>query len=128
MSSEASQSRQVSMEIEEGDREEQDMDGKGNRLVLPEDGYEWRKYGEKFIKNIGKFRSYFKCQRSNCSVKKRAEWSASEPGSVRVVYEGVHTHGLPASESASSGHSGTSSSTANQYDLLTQVLGDRSIN
>jgi hypothetical protein len=32
------------------------MDGKGNRLVLPEDGYEWRKYGEKFIKNIGKFR------------------------------------------------------------------------
>jgi hypothetical protein len=32
------------------------MDGRGFRLVLPEDGYEWRKYGQKFIKNIGKFR------------------------------------------------------------------------
>ncbi|XP_059429718.1 probable WRKY transcription factor 20 isoform X2 [Corylus avellana] len=105
--------------------EEEDMDGRGFRLVLPEDGYEWRKYGQKFIKNIGKF-SYFKCQRSNCSAKKRAEWSASKPGTLRVVYEGVHTHDLPATESASSGQSGTSSSTANQYDLLTQVFGDRS--
>lgn len=105
-----------------GIEEEQDMDAR--RLVLPEDGYEWRKYGQKFIRNIGKFRSYFKCQRSNCSAKKRAEWSASDPGTLRVVYEGVHTHGSPASESASSAHSGTSS--ANQYDLLTQVFGDRS--
>ena len=26
------------------------------RLTLPSDGYEWKKYGQKFIKNIGKFR------------------------------------------------------------------------
>lgn len=37
-----------------GIEEEQDMDAR--RLVLPEDGYEWRKYGQKFIRNIGKFR------------------------------------------------------------------------
>jgi len=42
--------------LEEGYTEEQDMDQGGYRLVLPEDGYEWRKYGQKFIKNIGKMR------------------------------------------------------------------------
>ncbi|KAM3693001.1 hypothetical protein ACB098_08G130700 [Castanea mollissima] len=123
--SEASHTRQDSMEIlEEGYIEEQDMDRGSYRLVLPEDGYEWRKYGQKFIKNIGKMRSYFKCQRSNCSAKKRAEWSTSEPNNLKVVYKGVHNHALPASESGSS-QLGTSSN-ANQYDLLTQVFGDRS--
>lgn len=38
------------------DREEQEMGRRGHRFVLPEDGYEWKKYGQKFIKNIGKFR------------------------------------------------------------------------
>ncbi len=42
--------------MEEGYGEEQEMDLGGQRLVLPEDGYEWRKYGQKFIKNIGKMR------------------------------------------------------------------------
>ncbi|XP_048234826.1 probable WRKY transcription factor 20 isoform X2 [Ricinus communis] len=49
-------SRDPSMENEEENREEEDVDRGGHRLVLPEDGYEWRKYGQKFIKNIGKFR------------------------------------------------------------------------
>jgi hypothetical protein len=71
-------------------------------------------------------RSYFKCQRSNCCAKKKAEWSASDTSTLRVVYDGVHTHASPATESASSGQSGTSSSTANSYNLLTQVFGDRS--
>lgn len=71
-------------------------------------------------------RSYFKCQRSNCTAKKRAEWSTSEPDNIRVVYEGVHSHALPAPESGSSRPGTDSSLNANQYDLLTQVLGDRS--
>ncbi|KAK7821184.1 putative wrky transcription factor 26 [Quercus suber] len=99
------------------------MDRGGYRLVLPEDGYEWRKYGLKFIKKSGKI-SYFKCQRSSCSAKKRAEWSTSEPNDLKVVYKGVHKHALPASESGSS-QLGISSN-ANQYDLLTQIFGDRS--
>lgn len=111
--------------MEEGYGEEQEMDQGGQRLVLPEDGYEWRKYGQKFIKNIGKMRSYFKCQRSNCTAKKRVEWSTSEPNNLRVVYEGLHNHVLPASDQAGSTQLGTSSSNANQYDLLTQVFGDR---
>lgn len=47
-------------EWQEGLEEEQDMDPETEKytykLVLPEDGYEWKKYGQKFIKNIGKFR------------------------------------------------------------------------
>jgi hypothetical protein len=30
--------------------------GNGSQLVMPEDGYEWKKYGQKFIKNIQKIR------------------------------------------------------------------------
>ncbi|KAB1227727.1 putative WRKY transcription factor 57 [Morella rubra] len=115
-----------SREAMEGYGEEQDMEQRGHRLVLPEDGYQWKKYGQKFIRNIGKVRSYFKCQRSNCTAKKRAEWSTSEPDNIRVVYEGVHSHALPAPESGSSRPGTDSSLNANQYDLLTQVLGDRS--
>lgn len=74
--------------------------------------------------NLYMLRSYFKCQRSSCSAKKTAEWSNSEPNNLKVVYKGVHNHALPASESGSS-QLGTSSN-ANQYDLLTQVFGDRS--
>ncbi|OWM69293.1 hypothetical protein CDL15_Pgr025480 [Punica granatum] len=69
--------------------------------------------------------SYFKCQRANCNAKKRAEWSASEPGDLRVVYEGIHTHGGPPSGPDSGSSQGGSSADANRYNLLTQVLGDQ---
>lgn len=36
----------------EGRREEQPPEVGGGRLVMPEDGYEWKKYGQKFIRNI----------------------------------------------------------------------------
>ncbi|PON95653.1 WRKY domain containing protein [Trema orientale] len=141
MTTEACPNKETSMEIdreeenEEGHGEEQDIEpAAGNniyKLVLPKDGYEWKKYGQKFIKNIGKFRSYFKCQRTECSAKKRVEWLASEEQSkanIRVVYKGAHTHLLPSDEAAdheqskSQGTSSSSSSNPNQYNLLTQVL------
>ncbi|KAJ4840842.1 hypothetical protein Tsubulata_018731 [Turnera subulata] len=102
---------------EENKREERDVDrAAGHRLVLPDDGYEWRKYGQKFIQNIGKFRSYFRCHRQNCKAKKRVEWSSrSEADDVRVVYERVHSH--PSSQAESS--------SGNQYNLYTQVFGNQ---
>jgi hypothetical protein len=33
--------------------------GNARQLVMPEDGYEWKKYGQKFIKNIRKNRSIY---------------------------------------------------------------------
>lgn len=72
-------------------------------------------------------RSYFRCQRANCNAKKRAEWSPWEPGDLRVVYEGIHTHGGPPTgpDPSSSGEGGSSSTDANRYNLLTQVFGDQ---
>ncbi|KAF8035371.1 hypothetical protein BT93_C1409 [Corymbia citriodora subsp. variegata] len=96
----------------------------GSRLQLPEDGYEWKKYGQKFIKNIDKFRSYFKCQKAGCKAKKQAEWSETEPGDLRVVYEGVHNHGSSSQDQSGSSQSGASSMSSNQYNLLNQVFGD----
>ncbi|KDP45892.1 hypothetical protein JCGZ_15452 [Jatropha curcas] len=121
MSEVSSPPTESSMEVEDQEnREEQDVDlQESHRLVFPEDGYEWRKYGQKFIKNIGKFRSYFKCHKQNCNARKRVEWSRSNPDYLRVVYDGVHTHAADQSGSSQ----GTS--TANQYNLLTQVFGDQ---
>ncbi|KAM5582231.1 WRKY transcription factor 44-like [Rosa sericea] len=109
--------------------------GGSNKLVIPEDGYEWKKYGQKFIKNVRKFRSYFKCQNSNCRAKKRAEWSSSKPDELRVVYEGVHNHtDNNASSAGSASHSQQPDSSsalnpstdANRFDLYTQVFGNQS--
>ncbi|XP_061981388.1 WRKY transcription factor 44-like [Populus nigra] len=125
--SEVSPTRETSMETEEDKEEQQQQqhtDRGRRRLVLPEDGFEWKKYGQKFIKNIGKFRGYFRCQKRNCMAKKRAEWS--NPENLRIVYEGSHSHASSTQDSSSASSQGTpSSSAANQYNLYTQLFGNQ---
>ncbi|CAD6342407.1 unnamed protein product [Miscanthus lutarioriparius] len=78
--------------------------GNGSQLVMPEDGYEWKKYGQKFIKNIQKIRSYFRCRHRLCGAKKKVEWHPRDPsGDLRIVYEGAHQHGAPAAAAPSPG-------------------------
>ncbi|XP_062215042.1 WRKY transcription factor 71-like [Phragmites australis] len=94
--------------------------GNGSQLVLPEDGYEWNKYGQKFIKNIQKIRTYFRCRDKRCGAKKKVEWQPRDPSSdLRVVYEGAHRHGSPPSATAGSGGGGG----PNQYELSAQYFG-----
>ncbi|KAF8681709.1 hypothetical protein HU200_045140 [Digitaria exilis] len=90
-------------------------------LVLPEDGYEWKKYGQKLIKNIQKNRSYYRCRHKLCGAKKKVEWHPSDPsGNLRVVYNGAHQHSSPATSApGASGGSGAS----NQYELGAQYFG-----
>ncbi|EPS71097.1 hypothetical protein M569_03664 [Genlisea aurea] len=57
-----------------------------------EDGYRWRKYGQKPVKNSPFPRSYFRCTNSSCEVKKRVERSWQNPSLVITTYEGRHTH------------------------------------
>uniref|UniRef100_A0A803MDN9 WRKY domain-containing protein n=1 Tax=Chenopodium quinoa TaxID=63459 RepID=A0A803MDN9_CHEQI len=52
-----------------------------------EDGYRWRKYGQKAVKNSPYPRSYYRCTTQNCSVKKRVERSFQEPSTVITTYE-----------------------------------------
>lgn len=60
-----------------------------------EDGYRWRKYGQKAVKNSPFPRSYYRCTTTSCNVKKRVERSFNDPSIVVTTYEGQHTHPTP---------------------------------
>ncbi|KAI6673225.1 hypothetical protein NL676_001131 [Syzygium grande] len=61
-----------------------------------EDGYRWRKYGQKAVKNSPYPRSYYRCTTQKCTVKKRVERSFQDPSIVITTYEGQHNHECPA--------------------------------
>ncbi|KAJ1264106.1 hypothetical protein BS78_09G237000 [Paspalum vaginatum] len=61
-----------------------------------EDGYRWRKYGQKAVKNSPFPRSYYRCTTQKCPVKKRVERSYQDSAVVITTYEGKHTHPIPA--------------------------------
>ncbi|CAL5084981.1 unnamed protein product [Urochloa decumbens] len=59
-----------------------------------EDGYNWRKYGQKHVKGSENPRSYYKCTHPNCEVKKLVERSLD--GQITdVVYKRHHNHPKP---------------------------------
>lgn len=60
-----------------------------------EDGYRWRKYGQKAVKDSPYPRSYYRCTTQKCLVKKRVERSFQDPKTVITTYEGQHTHHCP---------------------------------
>lgn len=59
-----------------------------------DDGYNWRKYGQKLVKGSEFPRSYYKCTYPNCEVKKIFE--RSPDGQItEIVYKGSHDHPKP---------------------------------
>nr|QDQ70859.1 transcription factor WRKY24-like [Lolium perenne] len=94
--------------------------GAGEQLVMPEDGYQWKKYGQKFIKNIQKIRSYFRCRDKRCGAKKKVEWHPGDP-SLRIVYDGAHQHGSPSSTGGQG--EGNGEGVGNRYELSAQYFG-----
>nr|QIN97339.1 WRKY2 transcription factor [Isatis tinctoria] len=59
---------------------------------MSDDGYKWRKYGQKSIKNSPNPRSYYKCTNPICNAKKQVERSVDEPNTYIITYEGFHLH------------------------------------
>ncbi|CAH2048265.1 unnamed protein product [Thlaspi arvense] len=57
-----------------------------------DDGYRWRKYGQKSVKNNAHPRSYYRCTYHTCNVKKQVQRLAKDPNVVVTTYEGVHNH------------------------------------
>ena len=59
-----------------------------------DDGYNWRKYGQKQVKGSEYPRSYYKCTHPNCHVKKKVE--RSHDGQItEIIYKGGHNHSKP---------------------------------
>ncbi|KAK8716284.1 hypothetical protein V6N13_043600 [Hibiscus sabdariffa] len=64
-------------------------------MEVIDDGYKWRKYGKKSIKNCPNPRNYYKCSSGGCDVKKRIERDINDESYVITTYDGVHNHETP---------------------------------
>nr|XP_043635083.1 WRKY transcription factor 55 [Erigeron canadensis] len=66
----------------------------GNTEVPPEDGYTWRKYGQKEILGSRFPRGYYRCTHQklyNCPAKKQVQRVDNDPFTFEVTYRGDHT-------------------------------------
>ncbi|CAN6987631.1 unnamed protein product [Brassica rapa subsp. trilocularis] len=89
-------------------------------IDILEDGYRWRKYGQKVVKGNPNPRSYYKCTATGCIVTKHVERASDDLTSVLTTYIGKHTHEVPAARSSSS-HMSSGSSGTIQGGLPTQT-------
>ncbi|XP_022752927.1 WRKY transcription factor WRKY24-like [Durio zibethinus] len=86
-----------------------------------EDGYNWRKYGQKQVKGSENPRSYYKCTYTNCPTKKKVERSLD--GQItEIVYKGSHNHPKPQSTRRSSSSISIQNSSAASSEILDQSL------
>ncbi|XP_020219778.1 probable WRKY transcription factor 43 [Cajanus cajan] len=102
--SSSSSSSSCALMAEKSDKEK----GKGGRLKkttqprfafqtrsaddILDDGYRWRKYGQKTVKNSIHPRSYYRCTHHTCNVKKQVQRLSKDTTIVVTTYEGIHNH------------------------------------
>ncbi|XP_058731941.1 probable WRKY transcription factor 43 [Vicia villosa] len=71
-----------------------------SQIDILDDGFKWRKYGEKLVKNSKFPRSYYKCSYRGCNVRKQIQRHSKDEQIVETTYEGMHIH--PVEKSAES--------------------------
>uniref|UniRef100_A0A1J3DTC4 Putative WRKY transcription factor 58 n=1 Tax=Noccaea caerulescens TaxID=107243 RepID=A0A1J3DTC4_NOCCA len=79
-----------------------------SEVDLLDDGYRWRKYGQKVVKGNPHPRSYYKCTTANCTVRKHVERASTDAKAVITTYEGKHNHDVPAARNGTAAAAGTS--------------------
>lgn len=72
-----------------------------SEIDILDDGFRWRKYGQKVVKGNPNPRSYYKCTTSGCPVRKHIERASHDLRAVITTYEGKHNHDLPAARGSS---------------------------
>nr|UEC49143.1 WRKY20 [Amorpha fruticosa] len=72
-----------------------------SEVDILDDGYRWRKYGQKVVRGNPNPRSYYKCTNAGCPVRKHVERASHDPKAVITTYEGKHNHDVPAARSSS---------------------------
>ncbi|XP_051122374.1 probable WRKY transcription factor 75 [Andrographis paniculata] len=63
-----------------------------SQVDILDDGYRWRKYGQKAVKNNKFPRSYYRCTHQGCNVKKQVQRLSKDEEVVVTTYEGMHSH------------------------------------
>ncbi|KAL4580023.1 hypothetical protein LXL04_016197 [Taraxacum kok-saghyz] len=66
-----------------------------SEVDILDDGYRWRKYGQKVVRGNPNPRSYYKCTSVGCNVRKHVERASHDPKAVITAYEGKHNHDVP---------------------------------
>ncbi|KAJ9546071.1 hypothetical protein OSB04_025778 [Centaurea solstitialis] len=71
-----------------------------SEVDILDDGYRWRKYGQKVVKGNPNPRSYYKCTSAGCPVRKHVERASNDLKYVLTTYEGKHNHEVPVARNA----------------------------
>nr|USN24514.1 WRKY transcription factor [Panax notoginseng] len=96
-----------------------------SEVDILDDGYRWRKYGQKVVKGNPNPRSYYKCTSAGCTVRKHVERASHDLKSVITTYEGKHNHDVPAARNSSHVNSGISNTTPSQSTGAVQTQTHR---
>ncbi|CAN1769655.1 Probable WRKY transcription factor 2 [Linum perenne] len=79
-----------------------------SEVDILDDGYRWRKYGQKVVKGNPNPRSYYKCTSPGCTVRKHVERASHNLKYVITTYEGKHNHEVPVARNGNSSLSSNS--------------------
>ncbi|KAJ9169955.1 hypothetical protein P3X46_018095 [Hevea brasiliensis] len=91
-----------------------------SEIDIVNDGYRWRKYGQKLVKGNPNPRSYYRCSSPGCPVKKHVERASHDPKVVITSYEGQHDHDVPPSRTVTHNATGVSASNMNSGESGTK--------
>ncbi|CDY47543.1 BnaC03g69190D [Brassica napus] len=88
----------------------------------PDDGFRWRKYGQKVVTGNANPRSDYRCTYTGCEVKKLVEKSVDNVKLVVATYDRIHEH-VPPPECISKSSTKNQSGSSMSQDPRMQTLG-----